>query len=276
MDADVKSIVFNVVGGIIVTLLTVAYVAAWHRLRAFNLQRLLGFSFKSNADLRLIYGQLMLPQLTDQSGQPITHPYIKPSRRGPPPQQSSYSMEHPVSECEVRAAAYISSLLGSPRALHPTLMADADTIGLLDGTFVSFGGPGSNYKTADILASSANGFINMTPSGFALGSGEALPYVCTNHADYGIILRIKPREFPGRSWIVCAGLGEWGTSGSAWYLAYRWRVLARIVHPLAYWFGALAIPDFLAIVRVVPGQDQSATVDRIFRRTARGIVEGRH
>jgi hypothetical protein len=182
-------------------------------------------------------------------------------------------MEHPVSECEVRAAAYIASLLGSSQELHPMLMADADAVTLLDSTFVSFGGPGSNYKTADILASSANIFVQMNTSGFSLVSGQALPYSCTNSVDYGFVLRLTPREFRGRSWIVCAGLGEWGTSGSAWYLANRWQPLARAIHPFAYWLGLLAIPDFLAIVRVVSGQDQSATVERIYRRTASGAVE---
>ena len=199
MDADVKSLVFNVVGGIIVSLLSVVFVAARYRLKAFNLQRLLGFPFKSNTDVRLAYGQLMLPPVLGQNGQPITHPYVKPPRRGPSSQIATYSIEHPVSQCEVRAAAYIASLLGSPRSLHPMLVADTDTVSLLDGTFVAFGGPGSNYKTADILASSANDFIAMTTSGFSLPSGEALPYVCTNDADYGFILRIRPREFPGRS-----------------------------------------------------------------------------
>jgi len=33
-----------------------------------------------------------------------------------------------------------------------------------------------------------------------------------------------PADFPNHSWIVCAGLGEWGTSGTAWYLAHRWRI----------------------------------------------------
>jgi len=273
MDADVKSLLFNVLGGIIVSLLSFVYVVARHKLRAFHLQRLVGFSFKPNTEVRMIYGQLMLPQIRDSAGQPITHPYVKPPRRGPPPQQASYSMEHPVSECEVRAAAYIASLLGSPQGLHPMLMADADTVTLLDSTFVSFGGPGSNYKTADILASSANIFIQVSTSGFSLISGQALPYSCTNSVDYGFVLRLTPPELRGRSWIICAGLGEWGTSGSAWYLANRWQTLARTVHPFAYWLGLPAIPDFLAIVRVVSGQDQSTTVERIYRRAASGTVE---
>ena len=119
----------------------------------------------------------------------------------------------------------------------------------------------------DVLSSPANVFIRITNTGFALRSGEALPYACTSEADFGAILRIRPPDFPQRSWIVCAGLGEWGTSGSAWYLANRWQVLLRRIHPLAYWLGFPSISDFLAIVRVVPGQDQSARLECLFRRS---------
>ena len=44
--------------------------------------------------------------------------------------------------------------------------------------------------------------------------------------DYGIIVKLRPSQFPKRTWFVCAGLGEWGTSGSAWSLSYK---MERIV-----------------------------------------------
>jgi hypothetical protein len=77
------------VQGLIVSLLSVAYIAARHKLRSFHLQRLVGFSFKPNTEVRMIYGQLMLPQIRDPAGQPVTHPYVKPPRRGPPPSATS-------------------------------------------------------------------------------------------------------------------------------------------------------------------------------------------
>ena len=40
--------------------------------------------------------------------------------------------------------------------------------------------------------------------------------------DYGLILKLNPKPRPERTWIVCAGYGEWGTSGAAWYLVHHW------------------------------------------------------
>jgi hypothetical protein len=266
MDENVRSILFNVLGGVIVSLVTALWVASRYRLRSYHLQRLLGFKFMPAATVRIAYGQLLLPALKDPSGKTITHPYAKaPRRGGAVPLQGTFSIEHPISECEVRAATYVATLLGVPGMLRPMLVSDIESDSLLDSSFVSFGGPGSNYKTADILASTANIFVRMSQNSFSLPSGEELPYICNRTADHGFILRVTPPEFPSRSWIVCAGIGEWGTSGSAWYLANRWRSLISQIHPWAYRAGFMCIPDFLAIIRVVPGQDQSARLEALYR-----------
>ena len=265
MDADTKSLLFNVIGGIIVSVLTALYVGVRHRFRSYHLQRLLGFKFKTDTEIRMAYGQLLLPPLKDQFGQIITHPYIKPPRRGGTPLGQSYSIEHPISECEVRASTYVAALLGLPGNLRPLLVSDTETSSLLDSNFISFGGPGSNYKTADALASEANIFIRVSPNGFSLPIGVNLPFTCSKEADYGFILRITPREFPARSWIVCAGLGEWGTSGSSWFLANKWQELIERIHRVAYWSGVMHIPDFMAMIRVRPGQDQSARMVALYR-----------
>lgn len=265
MDADTKSLLFNVIGGIIVSVLTAIYISACHRLRSYHLQRLLGFQFKSETDVRIAYGQLLLIPVTDKNKQPIKRPYIKPPRRGGVPLTESYSMEHPISECEVRASTYISTLLGRAGNLRPVLISDIEASSLLDSNFISFGGPGSNYKTADALASSANIFIRMSVNEYSLPTGIRLPFTCTNEADHGFILRITPPEFPTRSWIVCAGLGEWGTSGSAWFLANKWQELIERIHPFAYQSDIMHIPDFMAMIRVRPGQDQSASIVALYR-----------
>jgi hypothetical protein len=269
MNADFKSILWNVVGGVLVSLLTSAYFYSRHRLRSYHLQRLIGFSFKPRTEVRITYGQLFLAPQTDYQGNLITHPYLKAPRiGGAHPLEGTYSIQHPVSERDVRASTYMASLFGTRGTLRPLLVSDTEADALLDSNFVSLGGPGSNYKTADILASHANIFIRMSHEGFTSPSGEALPSTCDGNIDHGFILRVSPPEFPEHSWIVCAGLGEWGTSGSAWYLARRWKNLARSIHPFAYRSGFMAIPDFLAIIRVTCGQDQSARMERIYRNVS--------
>lgn len=266
MNPDIKSVLYNVVGGIIVSFLTAIYIGIRHRFHLHHLQRLLGFQFKVGTKIRMTYGQLLLPALINQSGQTITHPYVKaPRRGGAVPLIGSYSIEHPISECEVRAFTYISTLLGLSRDLQPLLISDIETNSIIDSNFISFGGPGSNYKTADILESEANIFIRMTHAGFLKPSGDNFPFLCSREADYGFILRITPPEFQSRSWIVCAGLGEWGTSGTAWFLAHKWKYLLKNISPVTYWTGIMRIPDFLAIIRVIPEQDQSASLEAIYR-----------
>lgn len=268
MDPDIKSLLYNVLGGIIVSVITALYIACRYRMKFYHLQRLLGFKFGPGTEVRITYGQLLLPPLHDPSNQHITQPYVKlPRQGGALPLQGSFSMEHPVSECEVRASTYIVSLLGLPGSLRSLLVSDIEASALLDSSFVSFGGPASNYKTADILSSTANIFIRMSHAKFPLPSGEELPHTCSRDADHGFVLRITPPEFPDQSWIVCAGLGEWGTSGSALFLAHKWTILVSQIHPWAYRSGFLSIPDFMAIIRVVPGQDQSARIETIYRNS---------
>ncbi|NJD55083.1 MAG: hypothetical protein FIA94_01615 [Nitrospirae bacterium] len=267
MDNDIKSLILNIIGGVLVSLMTAAYLVVRHRFRYYHLQRLIGFQFKPETIVRMVYGQLLLPMRQDQSGQRITHPYVKaPRLEGTPPPSGTYSIAHPISECEVRASTYIASLLGLSGKLQPLLVSDTNASSILDSNFISFGGPGSNYKTADILGSDANILIRMAFTEFSLPSGERLPFNCSRDADYGFILRITSPEFPERAWIVCAGLGEWGTSGTAWFLANKWQTLIKNIHPLAYWSGVMKIPDFVAIIRVVPGQDQSARMVALYRK----------
>ena len=66
--------------------------------------------------------------------------------------------------------------------------------------------------------------------------------------DYGLILKIKPKQFPDRTWFTCAGLGEWGTSGAAWYLAKKWKDIHNFAENSA----------FAIIVRVKKDQDEFA------------------
>lgn len=266
MNSDLKSVLYNVVGGIIVSILTMLYIGMRRRFRSYHLQRLLGFKLRAETNVRTVCGQFLLPPLTNPSGQIITHPYIKAPRLGGAlPLVGSYSIEHPVSGSEVRASAYIATLLGFSGGPQLLSCPDIEVNSLLDSNFISFGGPGSNYKTTDILASRANIFIRMTHNGFSLPTGESLPFFCSGGVDHGFILRITPPDFPARSWIVCAGLGEWGTSGTAWFLANRWQELIRNIHPLAYRSGVMRVPDFLAIIRVIPGQDQSARMVSLYR-----------
>jgi hypothetical protein len=65
--------------------------------------------------------------------------------------------------------------------------------------------------------------------------------------DYGLVLKIPNLRFPNHFFFVCAGLGEWGTSGASWYLASKWKQLHKE-------FG----DAFGVVVEVEIGSDESA------------------
>jgi hypothetical protein len=267
MDPDLKSILFNVLGGFIVSALTVAAVTARTRLSQYSLKRLLGLSLKDPP--RITYGQFASPALSDQSGKQLVHIFPKPPRKGTPSKTGSmsFSISHPVSECEVRATTYLSTLLGS-FTKSAILTSDTDASAILDADFLTVGWIGGNYKSADIINSDSNFFLSFTADRFNWKSGADMPYTCGPDADHGVILRVTPDEFPDRAWIICAGLGEWGTSGAAWFLSRKWKDILKRIEKSDFRHRLRRTPDFCAFVRVIPGQDESAKIVDIFIRKA--------
>jgi hypothetical protein len=193
----------------------------------------------------LVYAQLALPQLHDDQGNVVTHPYVKSLIDS---STWSFSIERPVSSCEVRAAKYLAEVIGRETKSHPSLTSDLEINGRHDVSFVALGGPQSNYQTRIAINSDSNHLLAFDNIHFtSVGSGRPV-LLPRPEFDYGFILKVIPQNFPDRVWFVCAGLGEWGTSGAAFYLARRWNELFKL-------FG---ISPFALIVRVARGQDESA------------------
>jgi len=165
------------------------------------------------------------------------------------------SISQPVSIAEVRAANYLASAIGKNMGSAPGLRSDVDTRANLDLDFIALGGPFSNFKTQDCLENSSNhlAIIDRATGLFVrrkLIRKEQDRELIKREADfdYGMILKIHPSQFPSRTWIACIGIGECGTSGAAWFLANKWGEIKD---------KAGARP-FAVIVRVRPGQDESA------------------
>jgi hypothetical protein len=194
----------------------------------------------------LVYGELALAPAFATA----QFPYVKPG--GNP--RMGFSISRPVSLCELRAAGYLFSAIGEAVGCTPSLRSDADVRTELDLDFVSFGGPESNFKSngcqanpGNVLAIFAQGKITQ----FLEKSTRSPLAVCADpNFDYGLILKVRPKQFPNRVWLMCAGFAEWGTSGAAWYLANHWRDIRKQVKRRS----------FALVVRVHPQQDQSAEV----------------
>jgi len=242
----IETIFLNIVGG----MLTVGLIAYGTYLKTkyscFLFRNIFGSDLFSTDGLYLVYAELVLPSVYIHNGTSFvldSYPYRKPGVEG-----VGFSIERPVSSCELRGAKYLSESISGETAKAPLLASDNEVRGYLDISFISFGGGASNYKSEDILTNDGNVF-------FVFGDGTILSRRTNSPAieieggfDYGLIMKIHPIQFPRRVWILCAGLGEWGSSGASWYLAHRWRDIQEFAGDR----------PFAIIVRVRRDQDEYA------------------
>jgi hypothetical protein len=201
-------------------------------------------------NFHLVYGEFILcPQIDGfLKTNGITHPYQKPANNA-----HVFSISKQISIAEVRAANYLSSVIGAQAKSTPVLSSDIGIKDKLDLGFISFGGPGGNHKSNDVSANNANQLVAFDGSQIiSISSKKPILTTAnlTNDYNYGLILKLHPEQFPNRVWIMCAGFNEWGTSGAAYYLANKWQEIYKWAKD----------SNFAIIVKVRNEQDESAEV----------------
>jgi hypothetical protein len=158
-----------------------------------------------------------------------------------------------VGGCEVRAASYIVNRLGEYRNMPIPVVDDETALQNLNRTFVALGSSSSNEITDLVLRESNNGFLEFGQEGSTAfirdkKSGRRFEgFKAPIKKDYCVVLKLPSLWSAGKYFFVCAGLGEWGTSGASWYLATKWRELQQE-------FG----DSFGIVVEVELGADDSA------------------
>lgn len=167
------------------------------------------------------------------------------------------SISTPVSKCEVRAATYLTAMLSQIGKIKPILASDNDTDSEKDLSVIAIGGL-PNLRTTEIFQQLDSERQTLLAEFF--GKQRIPGHTLTGDYDYGVIVRLTPPGNPTKPKIICAGLAEWGSSGSSRYLAYHWADIARSLRGRFANFLPLSIPDYLAFVRVRPGDDSSAVV----------------
>ena len=258
VSTDVKSLILNIIGGALVALIALIYGWLSRKCRGWAIKRVMGCDFDNNGVYHIVYGSFILPPVHDQNGQIITHPYLKTPLQPSSPRQpapAGFSIDNPVSGCEMRSVAYLAELFGKTRSCAPKITSDNDMASRVDVSFISLGGPNSNFKTEDTLGHPVNNLVTMSSAGFVNPSTQQPVASIVPDAiyDYGMILRVCPSQHSARTWIVCAGVGEWGTSGASWFLANKWSKL--------FWHRLWQRKkQYAVIVRVRRGQDESAEI----------------
>ncbi len=250
MNICIKNIGFNVLGGVIAGIITLVIVAIgkkvfflWNR---HKFRQLFGKDVLKGSDFHLVYAQLGLRAVKNEQGNVVTHPYVKPGEESC---GAGFSIDRPVNSCEVRAAKYLAEVIGAESKRAPMLSSDYELRGRVDISFISFGGPLPNYKTKDVIENKGNEFVRFdNQNNFVSKKSGRIVLRREQGFDYGLVLKLHPAQFPKRVWFVCAGVGEWGTSGAARYLAHKWKQI--------YHYSKKR--PFAIIVRVRPNQDESA------------------
>lgn len=173
--------------------------------------------------LSIALGVLDPPPVTNEGDEPLKYIFPKPGSNPP----AFFSASQIISNCEVRGSKYLIESVAVNARNWSVLTTDAEIQHQSDLSFISIGLL-NNHKTMGLLANPANTLVDFNVPRFTSKvSGRLL--IQNNHAahDHGLILKINPSNHPHRTWICCAGLGEWGTSAAAWYLARRWRKIMR-------------------------------------------------
>ena len=131
----------------------------------------------------------------------------------------------------LRLLGYIAAALGQYRDNDTpiTFVADEDVENRWDGTMICFGSSDSNLKTLDVEGLPQNGFykLKFNTTGMRCFEVAGREYNIAPNEDKAIILRIRNPRSPEHWLFVCAGLGEWGTSGSTHYLFTHWKQLHK-------------------------------------------------
>lgn len=244
----IREIGINIIGGAATVSIIDGFRWLRTKIRFRKFRMVFGENFSDQESLHLVYAQLsLIPVIDINTKKQILHPFRKPGEENV---GTGFSIDHPVSSSEVRAAKYLAESIGKETKTSPALSTDLDLKGRLNLSFVAFGGPLSNYKSRDILQNDGNNMVSFDNFTFKeIDSGKDAITI-EQDFDYGLILKIHPTQFPRRTWFTCAGIGEWGTSGAAWYLAKKWQEIYKV---------AQGCP-FGIIVRVRPGQDESSEV----------------
>jgi|GEM_PF-4915722 hypothetical protein len=149
-------------------------------------------------------------------------------------------------ECSARGASYLLTAAKGIRGVSGKTVSDNVASSRWNGTFVTLGSSYSNIKTDDIKLLPENPWLLNDSGEFRLKNGNTIKM--EQRYDKGLVMKIPNPHCRGHALIICEGLGEWGTSGSAWFLGNHWRDLSKR-------FGS---NPFLLVLRVTKGTDESS------------------
>jgi hypothetical protein len=138
-----------------------------------------------------------------------------------------------VASNDLQAIVIVATKLGRYLRDSPLLITDGQAVADGSKSLISFGLT-SNAVTDLYLNSDPQPLFTIEDPGGepALAvkvNGQKQYYGRTADYQHGVILRYRPdpKDYPGKTWIICAGLAAAGTPAAAWNLVHRWRDYQR-------------------------------------------------
>lgn len=160
-----------------------------------------------------------------------------------------------LGSCSVRVVKYGSSEFGLYREkVNPIqTVLDEEVIKNWKGSFICFGSSDSNIKTFQIENLPENSLykFGFNDNGYRCFNVLGNEYSISPEGDVGILLRMKNPFHPEHRLFICAGIGEWGTSGSAYYLFNNWKSLYKKYK---------SDNNFIILIRVESKSDESVRI----------------
>ena len=189
---------------------------------------------------------------------PYTHPMPRTSTRfikrflGRRPDSPLFGEDDVLGVNVVRLVSYTTALFSTYRGdgRGIPIVTDNAVADRWDSTFICFGSADSNVKTFDIQSLPQQSFYRWEfgDDGLRCITVGGRTFSNRGRIDYGILLRMRNPYHPEHWLFVCAGLGEWGTTGSAYYLFDHWKSLYRLHGDT----------EFLKVIAVDRDSDDSA------------------
>lgn len=255
MDLETKKIGFlkitdlisGVTGSLIATFLAYIFIKFRENLSKYKIKKLLGKDAKlfGKNKYYLIYPEFILKKNIQSLNSDFLYQneYI--------PDYDIYASKL-LSKCDVKASNYIHSELFSVNNIKSEFILDSEFKNLKNKniSLLSIGSSRSNAATKEILEDKNNIFMNIENEIDDL-------YKKDSTYNYSYILKLKPHQFDGKVWIVCAGLGEDGTSGSSWYLANKYKNILKFIYCQKFFIDLFNSGSFVAYLKTKTGEDYS-------------------
>ena len=224
----IEMVWWNIVGGFIAGFAVIGVQFFVRRYTARQFKKFFGVNNKNEFHLIYCLYNAPLPPLDKPDWKPV---FEKPPHRDGGVSASSGVNLNQVTSCaSAKGVGYLANAFSKNIKTSPLILADTDkTITTrMDLSFISIGGK-TNYKTCDLLSNPSNVFVDFDGSRIITKNyGRTVIKLGTERGyDYGFIIKIHPRNNTERTWICCAGFGIPGTSGAAYYLAYKWKKIRK-------------------------------------------------